>query len=286
MIAARPSLLIVAHGARAPAWATQVCEFVEHVRETPGVADAFGAVEAAFLEYEAPTIPDAVRALLGLGSTRILVAPLFLTVSAHLGEDLPGLLGLPVPEHVRQRLRAEGKTPLRPGLPAALLDLGPLDVLLTDNVVRRLALRSEDRGHEAVVLCAYGSALYHEAWEALLASVRARLMRAAGFGYACHAYVGHAVGNSAEPTADAIARAGHMAGIRRIHVVPLLLSVGPLQTEVIPAACERATGLDHACRIVYAADAILPDGDLAMHVGHIALEALGVFPAAAGDVWA
>ncbi len=276
MQAQRPALLIAAHGSNAAGWLDRVREFAGHVAESPGVDAAFSTVDVACLEAVPPSIPDAVRGLLDSGAPRVLVAPLFLTASTHLSEDLPGLLGLPVAEHVLRRLTAEGQQPLAPGLPVTLLDLGPTDRMLAANVERRLSLRSEDPSEEAVVLCAYGSAVHYELWEALLGAVRAHVMRH-GYAYACHAYVGHVVSHSPAPTLQAIRKAAHMAGIRRVHVVPLLLSTGAIQTTVIAAASRTAEASVGPGRILYEPDAILPDGDLAAHVASVALRELGIF---------
>lgn len=280
MSSARPALVIAAHGSKAEGWAKTIHAFTAEVARTPGVSDAFAAVEAAFIENSTPRIPDAVSMALSSGCPEVVVLPLFLSVSAHVGEDLPGLLGLPVPEHVRRRLVGEGQRPLAPGLPVRLIQIGAIEDLLFRNILRRTSLACRHPEHEAVVLCAYGSALHHDAWEAQMHALRTRLMRW-GFGYACHAWVGHVVGMSPEPTAQAVLEAGRMAGIQRVHVVPLLMAVGTLQTLTIAAAVRDAEKRGRL-QVFYQGDAILPDGDLAEQVGFRALEALGLFPSMGG----
>ncbi len=277
MKALAPSLVIAAHGSRNRDWCRQIHEFAADVADSPGIEFAFAEVRTAFLEAAPPSIPAAVREMLEGGAPRVLVAPLFLTVSTHLGEDIPGVLGKPVPQHVTRRLRAEGLEMLPHGLPVELLDLGPLANVLSANVIRRLALRSKSANEEAVVLCAHGSAVHHEAWETLMGRVRAQVV-AAGYGFASHTYVGYGANSAPEPTATVIAHAASMAGIRRVHVVPVLVGNGRLQREVIPAACRRATELHAGLELGYASDAILPDGDLAAHVAAVALRAIGAFP--------
>jgi sirohydrochlorin ferrochelatase len=277
----RPALVIAAHGSKSPAWRKAVEAFALEVRGTHGVMDTFASVQPAFLENGSPSIPDAVRVALSAGCPEVVVIPLFLTVSMHAGEDVPGLLGLPVPNHVRRRLVGEGQTPLVPGLPVRIAQLGDVEDLMFRNIVRRLELPSQEPAREAVVLCAYGSSIHHAAWDTLLHALRMRLMTL-GYGYACHAYVGHVVGLSPEPTAQAIISAGRMAGIRRVHVVPLLMAVSALQTSTIAAAC-RDGGKRGRTPVIYAEDAILPDGDLAAHVALCALRAVGMFPSVRGD---
>lgn len=271
----RPALIVAAHGSRAAGWEAPVEDFVGHVRQSPGVADVFQTVLTAYLEHSAPSIAASVRSALALGCPRILVAPLFLTVSTHLAEDIPGVLGFAVPDHVRQRLQVEGLDLLPPGLPIELVDLGPRGELLARNAQRRLSLRSETPAEEAIVLCAYGSGLYHEQWEELMLEVSGRLL-AAGFAHARHAYVGHSAGLSPTPTLEAIRVAGKAEGVERVFVLPMLLSdQSSLHGRVIEPAVAAAR--DEGVQVDYAGDAILPDGDLAAHVGMQALGAIGAF---------
>ena len=278
----RPALLIAAHGSKVQGWAHAVEAFAADVSASPGVSAGFSVVQAAYLEHCLPLIPEAVRTLLSSGCREVVVVPLFLSVARHAAEDVPGLLGLPVADHIRRRLLAEGKRPLAQGLPLRLVPLGDVQDLIFRNVVRRVSLQSTGPAHEAVVLCAYGSTIHHGQWEALMHALRTRLMRH-GFGYAAHAYVGHIVGLSPQPTADAIQESAKMAGIRRVHVVPLLMSKSHLQTQTIAAAVRDSERRVRA-KLLYSGDAILPDGDLAAHVGFTALRALGVFPSMGGEV--
>ncbi|MGB0588981.1 MAG: sirohydrochlorin chelatase [Myxococcota bacterium] len=271
------ALLIAAHGSRAPGWAQRVREFAEHVGESAAGTAIFSAIEAAFLESSTPSVPDAVRSLLERGASRVLVAPLLLTMSTHLKEDLPGLLGLDVAEHVRRRLRGEGQHPLESGLPVTLLSLGALEEILAANVARRLSLRCDGvTPAEGIVLCAYGSTLHHGRWKSLLKRTQV-LLKQRGFGPIEHAFVGHVVSKSPEPTRQAILRVGRVHGVERVHVVPLLLGVTALQTHVIAAACQQAKQDIGGTAIVYEPDAVLPDGDLAARVAGTALREVGVY---------
>lgn len=275
-VGSRPALVIAAHGSRSESWRQRIGELAEHVRDSAGAGAVFERVDVAYLEAAEPRIPDAVRELLASGYRPIVVAPLFLTASTHLGEDVPGVLGQPVPEHVTRRLVGEGQRPLVAGLPVILLDLGPLDGILMANVRRRLSLQCEPSGADAVVLCAYGSTIHHARWEALLASLAEGLIQA-GFGAAGWAYVGHVVGSSPEPTVEAIRSAGAADRVRRVHVVSLLVSTGALQDGVIQPAVDEVVSEAPGYRVMYTGDSILPDGDLAARIAGGALQAIGVF---------
>ncbi|MBL8788501.1 MAG: hypothetical protein JNJ59_26640 [Deltaproteobacteria bacterium] len=279
----RPALVIAAHGSKSPAWAEVIRDLVRDVGATPGVREVFSTVTAGFLEESTPPLADAVEASLRSGAAEVVVVPLFLTASTHQSEDVPGILGLPGPlPHVRRRLVGEGLRVLPPGLPIRLQSLGDVPDILYRNVLRRLALESRDRSHEAVVLVGYGSSIHHDLWEAMMHEVRLRLLHGApgaeGFGGVAHAYCGHVVQLSPEPTYKAILHAGQQAGVKRVHVVPLLMAPSELQTGPIAVACQAAfprLAKMHV-QLRYAADAILPDGDLAARIAFRALEAVGV----------
>ena len=81
-------LILFAHGARDPRWAMPFEAVAARLRATrPGVA-----VRLAYLEFMAPTLPDAGAELVGIGCTRIEVVPMFLGAGGHVRKDLPGLL--------------------------------------------------------------------------------------------------------------------------------------------------------------------------------------------------
>lgn len=283
----QPALVIAAHGSKSAGWAEAIDALVRDVRESPGVRDVFSTVTAGFLEESQPPLADAVDVPLKAGASEAIVVPLFLTASMHQSEDVPAILGLPVPTHIRRRVIAEGHRVLPPGLPVRLQPLGEVAAILQRNVVRRTSLESKEPGREAVVLVAYGSAIFHEEWERLMHEVRLRLLQD-GWGGVAHAYCGHVVQLSPEPTFRAILHAAQQAGIRRVHVVPLLMAVSELQTGPIAVACQAALpklAKEHV-QLRYAADAILPDGDLAARIAFVGLQALGVMAPMLGSLGA
>ncbi len=98
------ALVLYAHGARDPDWATPFLAVRELLRarlpDTP--------VELAFLEYMPPALSEVVAALDVRGVTAVTVVPLFWGRGRHLKEDLP---------HVIDTLRAR-----HPQLPINLTD--------------------------------------------------------------------------------------------------------------------------------------------------------------------
>jgi sirohydrochlorin cobaltochelatase len=81
-------ILLFAHGARDPRWATPFDDVARRVRERePGAA-----VQLAFLEFMTPTLREAGEALVASGCARVDVVPLFLGAGGHVRKDLPALL--------------------------------------------------------------------------------------------------------------------------------------------------------------------------------------------------
>jgi sirohydrochlorin cobaltochelatase len=105
MSAGNTGLVLFAHGARDPRWAAPFEAVAARVRLLrPDVA-----VRLAYLEFMAPTLPEAVAALAAERCAAVEVLPLFLGTGGHLRRDLPALV---------QALRAEHPA-LRIGLHAA-----------------------------------------------------------------------------------------------------------------------------------------------------------------------
>jgi sirohydrochlorin cobaltochelatase len=81
-------LILFAHGARDPRWATPFEAVAARVR---GMRPA-ALVRLAYLEFMAPTLPEAGSALAAAGCGRIEVLPLFLGAGGHVRKDLPLLV--------------------------------------------------------------------------------------------------------------------------------------------------------------------------------------------------
>jgi sirohydrochlorin cobaltochelatase len=77
--AMQQGLILFAHGARDPAWAT------------PFEAVA-ALVRLAFLEFMTPTLAEAGAALASAGCSRVELLPMFLGTGGHVRRDLPVLV--------------------------------------------------------------------------------------------------------------------------------------------------------------------------------------------------
>jgi sirohydrochlorin cobaltochelatase len=91
----RTGLLLFAHGARDPRWASPFQEVARRARALqPGLP-----VQLAFLEFMSPTLPQACAELVAAGCTHIDVVPLFLGAGGHVRKDLPLLMDAARAEH-------------------------------------------------------------------------------------------------------------------------------------------------------------------------------------------
>jgi sirohydrochlorin cobaltochelatase len=79
-------LLLLAHGARDPAWARPFEAVAARCR-----AAATGPVALAYLELMAPEPAQAAAALAAQGCARVAIVPLFLGAGGHVRRDLPAL---------------------------------------------------------------------------------------------------------------------------------------------------------------------------------------------------
>ena len=81
----RSALVLFAHGARDPDWATPF----RTIQRQVAARRTDLAVELAFLELMQPALPATLEKLAGAGYTAITIAPLFMAQGGHLKEDLP-----------------------------------------------------------------------------------------------------------------------------------------------------------------------------------------------------
>lgn len=81
----KQGLLLLAHGARDPAWALPFQDVAGRIR----AAHPTWEVSVAFLEFMAPSIVVGGEALARSGCTRIDLLPLFLGAGGHVRKDIP-----------------------------------------------------------------------------------------------------------------------------------------------------------------------------------------------------
>jgi sirohydrochlorin cobaltochelatase len=96
-VAQTAGLVLFAHGARDPEWAEPFHAIATRVAENRKDL----AVKLAFLEFQTPSLADAIGELATAGHMTIHIAPLFMAQGGHLKKDVPMLL-----DDIRSRLPA------------------------------------------------------------------------------------------------------------------------------------------------------------------------------------
>ena len=242
----RPGLILFSHGSKRPSWSAPF----EQMREELALTQPF-EVRLSFLEGLGPRLLDSAQELMGQQCNEILVFPVFLTASTHLREDVPEAVA-----QVRHEIQNQGTN-------IHLVNEKPLSHAIWPNTVHRAETGCENKSETAVVLPYYGSERYEKQWNQLLSNAEKVLLEA-GFREVLTAPVGHIVGASPEPTKQAIVKGLNVA--KHVTVVPMLLSPGIFQHQIIPDAIAMLSPEQQA-KVSYKPDGILPDPHVISWIG-------------------
>ena len=82
------ALILFAHGARDARWG----QTLEKLREAVRLERPESRVSLAFLEFQEPTLVNALDAAAAAGCTRVDIAPVFWATGGHVTNDVPPLL--------------------------------------------------------------------------------------------------------------------------------------------------------------------------------------------------
>ncbi len=262
--AARTGVLLVSHGSHSPAWRRHLLDVQKEVSrdllDIPGV----GEVRTAFMEYTEPSIASQLRAFDEAGFESVVMVPILLTISDHSYDDIPAICGLSEDPVRVAALKAE-KIEIYPA--RASLDFAPLidfSGLVQRNVARRVRAitgrRAEDGSDDrfGLLLVGYGSAEYEDEWNRFFSEVRRGAEYELGVKHSAHAWCGHLVNYSREPTNDAIASL--LQSVDRVVLIPVFVAYDPMfQEKIIGRAVERCGAPE---RVLYRRDSILPDPEV------------------------
>ena len=82
------AMVLFAHGARAARWAQPLLRLQDELAQrAPGLR-----IEIAYLELQAPDLPQVLEDLARAGIARIRIAPVFWSLGGHVVRDLPALV--------------------------------------------------------------------------------------------------------------------------------------------------------------------------------------------------
>ncbi|MFH8366724.1 sirohydrochlorin chelatase [Streptomyces sp. NPDC018031] len=231
-----PALLVVAHGSRDPRHAATVTALTERVRSLrPGLR-----VETAFLDFNAPSVPQVLSRLAAeaagrpgarpaaAGGPREVVAlPLLLTRAFHAKADIPAVLREATARHPWLSVRQ-----------AAVLGPSPLLTAALERRLHEAGVRPGDRARTGVVLASAGSS--DPEANAVIAEI-AREWRHTGWCAVRPAFASAVSATGPSRTEDAV-RALRAAGCARVAVAPYVIAPGRLPDRI--AAGAVAAGAD------------------------------------------
>ncbi len=269
-------ILLVNHGSRSAIWRRMLLDVHEQVAdellEIPGV----GQVRTAFMEYTEPSIASQLKAFDAAGIETVLVVPLLLTISDHSFDDIPTICGR---AHDKERLEDLAKEGIEVYPSRATIEFAPLldfSGLVRTNLARRIKAvmgRAGDvPGRTGLVLVGYGSAEYDDDWNRFFRQTRIMAEADLDISASTHAWCGHIARYRRKPTVDAIN--GMLQRTDRVLVVPLFVAYDPMFHErIIGRAVKHC---DDPSRVLYTADAILPEPEVGRWVVQIAQNMLRV----------
>jgi sirohydrochlorin ferrochelatase len=223
-----PPLLVIAHGSRDPRHAATVHALTRRVAAArPGLR-----VDTAFLDFNAPSVPQAVSRLAADGVRDAVALPLLLTRAFHAKTDIPAVLREATAALPSLRLHT-----------ADVLGPSPLLTAALERRLREAGLAPADRGSTGVVLASAGSTDPEAG--AVIAAV-AREWRHTGW-----CAVRPAFASAALPRTEDAVRGLRAEGARRIAVAPYVIAPGFLPDRIARGA--REAGADVLAGVLGAA---------------------------------
>lgn len=84
------ALVLVGHGSRLPYSKEIVFKIAEKIKEK----NLYPIIEVGMMEFNEPTIPQAIKSAVEKGAKKITVVPVFLAHGNHTKRDIPKILGI------------------------------------------------------------------------------------------------------------------------------------------------------------------------------------------------
>ncbi|MCC6261104.1 MAG: cobalamin biosynthesis protein CbiX [Anaerolineales bacterium] len=249
-------LLLVNHGSHSKTWRQALLDLEASARDRILSSGTIQGVKTAHMEYTEPSIATQMKAFDQEGFSDVIVVPIFLTVSSHSADDIPTILGQKDDAQIIASLEAEK---IERYLPSAKVHITPLldftDVL-QKNVLRRSQALSKRPEQEGLVLIGYGDQDYDSEWTELFNKVAEYVKLNSGINDHSHGWCGHLVHYNPAETVAAINTI--LERKEQAIVIPVLVAYDEMfQKNIIGRGVEQIE--NHAEKILYNADAILPD---------------------------
>ena len=251
-------VLLVSHGSHSQGWRKMVSSIGETVQEELLKDGKIAGIRSAFMEYAGPSIATQLKEFDREGYTDLILVPLLLTVSSHSFDDIPTICGQKQDHKTLETLKLEGIEVFKPKANVQIAPLLDYPTVLEKNVVRRAKQMSKDPKNEGIVLVAYGSKPYEEAWVEMIEEVGKKVREELEVSCTEYAWCGHIVHYKSEPTEKAIRKV--LEQKERALVIPILVAVDEnFQGKIIGGAVKN---VDAKERIEYRQDSILPDENI------------------------
>lgn len=252
-------LLLVNHGSHSATWRQALMDLETRVRDSILAGPHIRGIKTAFMEYNEPSIATRMKEFDQEGFTDVVIVPIFLTISPHSAEDIPTILGQ---KHDPEVIATLDEEKIERYTPAARVHITPLldfSNTLPKNILRRCAEMSRQPETEGLVLIGYGDETYDREWGELFTKVANHVKHHIGISEHSYGWCGHIVRYSSDETTKAINAVLETKDVAL--VVPVLVAYDEMfQKNIIGRGIAQVEGGEE--RVLYQADAILPDPDV------------------------
>ncbi|WP_193316001.1 sirohydrochlorin chelatase [Flavicella marina] len=261
-------VLLVNHGSHSKGWRKMLTDIEVDVKGDIMKSGEITDVRTAFMEYTEPSIASQMKKFDEEGYDRVIVVPIFLTISSHTSNDIPNIVGLANDPKVKASLKEEGIETYTPKTRVVVTPLLDFPTVLKKNITRRAKALSDGSGDEGVALIAYGDEEFNQQWEEMVEDIGRYLKAQTGIGSISYGWCGHLVRYSSEPTKKAIDQI--LALEERALVIPVLVANDEhFQGEIVQNGVDM---VEDQKRVAYKQDAILPDTNINKWVVKIVAE--------------
>lgn len=261
-------VLLVNHGSHSEGWRKMLKDIELDVKDDIMKSGDVTEVRTAFMEYTEPSIATQMKKFDEEKFDRVIVVPIFLTISSHTSNDIPNIVGLANDPKVKASLKEEGIATYTSKARVIVTPLLDFPTVLKKNITRRAKALSNGSGDEGVALIAYGDEEFNQQWEEMVEDIGRYLKAQTGIGSISYGWCGHLVRYSSEPTKKAIDQILELE--ERAIVIPVLVANDEhFQGEIIQNGVDM---VEDQKRVVYKQDAILPDANINKWVVKIVAE--------------
>lgn len=84
----KKAVLLLGHGSRRSEASSAMWQVADILRGS----GAYDIVQPAYMSFNRPSIPEAIDSCVAMGAERIIMAPYFLHMGAHVTKDLPAMM--------------------------------------------------------------------------------------------------------------------------------------------------------------------------------------------------